>query len=223
MNTLSPTGRRRRSDFKDLTGMQFGRWLVLDYSHAARNSASMWRCRCVCGREKRVSTASLTRGISTSCGCYQAEWAASNVRTHGEGKPMSAEYRIWASMIGRCGNPNNDHYERYGGRGIQVCDKWRTSYTDFLADMGRKPTSEHSIERRDNDKGYSPSNCYWATRIEQANNKRNNLFVTIAGETKTAAQWARQSGLSSTTIRRRMRLGMIGEAIIAPRKLNAAP
>ena len=100
------------------------------------------------------------------------------------------EYYVWLAIKNRCGNPKHTQYKWYGGRGITVCKRWRL-VKNFFADMGRRPSSEYTIERKDNDGPYCKQNCIWATREEQGRNKRNNHFATYAGETKTLSEWAR--------------------------------
>ncbi|MCK8648854.1 hypothetical protein M1M06_07325 [Ralstonia insidiosa] len=114
-------------------------------------------------------------------------------------------YRIWAQMKGRCTNPNNTSYPRYGGRGITVCERWMT-YEGFLADMGHPPAGT-TLDRIDNSLGYSPENCRWATWTQQQRNKRSNVFITHAGETLCIAEWAEKSGITSSTLRKRLRDG----------------
>lgn len=126
------------------------------------------------------------------------------------------EYRAWAGMVTRCHNPNGTGYQRYGGRGVSVCDRWRNSYSDFLEDIGRAPSPAHSLDRIDNDGDYEPSNVRWATRKEQANNCSVNARIEINGETLTMAQWAERSGLPYSCIRSRRRGGVTGAALLLP-------
>lgn len=111
-------------------------------------------------------------------------------------------YRLWKHMRSRCNNPNNPRYSDYGGRGITVCDRWRL-FKNFVEDMGDRPSMQHTLERRDNDRGYFPNNCYWATKLEQANNKRNNNFVTFKNETMTLPRWADYLGIKCSTLTQR--------------------
>lgn len=127
---------------------------------------------------------------------------------HGEAR-KTKEYSIWSSMKGRCFNKNNKSFPDYGGRGIKVCDRWRGSYGNFLHDMGRSPSPKHSIERIKNNEGYSPENCRWATRTQQANNTRVNRFIEYKGQTKTLAEWCRELNLSYDLIERRLNKGKI--------------
>src|SRR5262245_53943702 len=128
---------------------------------------------------------------------------------HGESRVgrRSPEYEAWIGMIARCHNPRCKAFPNYGGRGIIVCNRWRNSVGAFLADMGRKPTPKHELERKNNDKGYYPGNCRWATRIEQSRNKRTNRFLAFRGETRCVTEWAEQLGLPSYLILTRLKYG----------------
>lgn len=143
--------------------------------------------RCDCGTEKQVRLCNLRSGRTTSCGCLQRELAAARATTHGERTRANraserAEYGIWIGMKNRCENQSHRSYHRYGGRGIRVCAGWTVSFERFLVDMGRRPSAGHSIDRRDNERGYdcgrckdcvsrqAEPNCRWATRTEQARN-----------------------------------------------------
>lgn len=114
------------------------------------------------------------------------------------------EYRAWTAMKYRCNNPRCDAYEDYGGRGIKVCEWWNSSFDHFINDMGRKPGKRYSIDRIDNDLGYSPENCRWAIPEEQTNNRRTNVRLVFAGTSKTIAQWARHLGIKDVTLRARL-------------------
>jgi len=120
------------------------------------------------------------------------------------GKVGTPEYNSWRGMIERCENKNHEQYADYGGRGVTVCKKWRESFPTFLKDMGKRPP-ESSIERRENDKPYSPKNCFWATRKQQARNKRNNYLITAFGRTQTLAAWAEETGIKAHTLRTRIK------------------
>jgi hypothetical protein len=114
---------------------------------------------------------------------------------------------IWSSAIRRCHDPRTSAFKNYGGRGIEVCDRWRKDFWAFVADMGPRPSAEHTLERIENDKGYLPTNVRWATRREQSRNKRNTVRITIDGRTQTMADWAREVGLWAATIHSRLRRG----------------
>lgn len=122
-------------------------------------------------------------------------------------KWRTPEYSSWEHMIQRCTNPNHDEYFRYGGRGISVCDEWRYSFKTFLEDMGNKPTKKHTIDRKDNDDDYMPGNCRWATRKEQALNRRDNHLLIYKGITLPRSLWCERLGLNANTIRWRLKAG----------------
>lgn len=131
-------------------------------------------------------------------------------------------YNIWSSMKDRCYNPNNTGYANYGGRGIRVCEEWRNSYNAFAAALGERPSTDHSIDRIDNDGNYEPGNVRWATRREQLMNRRNALFVEIGGTAYRVIDLARLSGHFMTTIVERAKKGMTYEEVIYPGKYVAA-
>jgi hypothetical protein len=139
--------------------------------------------RCVCGVLKDLQRARVRRGEILSCGCLRDE--KSSIRLTKHGKSKSAEYRAYHQMIARCYNKNSTYYCNYGGRGVAVCDRWLESFENFYEDMGDKPSPSHSLERKNNNKGYSAENCKWATVHEQNNNRRNS--VQYLGETMTEA------------------------------------
>lgn len=127
---------------------------------------------------------------------------------------ISPEYAVWNGMRARCNNPQNPNYERYGGRGIKVCDRWQSDFVAFLEDMGRRPKGK-TLERRDNDGDYTPENCIWATAQDQANNRRSSRLITHDGETMTLAQWGRRIGLRTGTLHARFKAGWTVERALA--------
>lgn len=120
------------------------------------------------------------------------------------GKSHIAEFRIWSGMKQRCLDANSDSYHRYGGRGITICQQWVESFQRFLDDVGRRPSSKYSLERKDNEKGYEPGNVTWATRPEQAKNRRSNVRITYQGRTMILADWAREIGIGEHCLRQRI-------------------
>ena len=117
------------------------------------------------------------------------------------------EYEIWMAMKQRCYNKNHRHYANYGGRGITVCQQWLENFVTFLEDMGKRPTSKHTIERKDTDKGYDPDNCEWATRAVQSRNTRQNHWITFNGKTQCMTDWAHELGINLRTLSDRLRSG----------------
>lgn len=155
----------------DLTGSVFGRLTVIECVGKDRHRESLWRCKCACGREAIITRSNLRNGNTLSCGCYGRERKSEANRTHGE--TGTRLYRIWKAMHTRCYNPRFIMYRHYGGRGIDICDDWKNSYRSFRAWAISHGYSDNlSIDRIDNDKGYSPENCRWVTMADQNKNKR---------------------------------------------------
>ena len=139
-----------------------------------------WLCECKCGNKSYVTTDHLRSGHSKSCGCYKKIATLISKRTHGLSR--NPIYNIWGLMITRCYNTKSEAYKHYGERGITVCDEWINSFETFYKDMGDRPTTKHSIERKNNNKGYFKDNCYWATKLQQIRNRRSSLFINYNGK-----------------------------------------
>lgn len=165
-----------------------------------RRKAHIWLAQCDCGRLTKVPVSAFRSGGIKSCGCWNLEVLKRRKTTHGLSD--TDEYRVWVQMIGRCTNQTNPAYARYGGRGIRVCEEW-LKFEAFYRDMGRRPTPKHTIERMDNDLGYSPENCCWATPSEQARNRRSNHKVLLWGEEMVVFDAERRLGLCNSTIYQR--------------------
>lgn len=144
-------------------GDKYGMLQIIETSDKRVGGHVVWLCRCECGTEKEINGLHLRQGRVKSCGCLVGEF---------HGMSGTKEYWVWAAMIDRCHNPKNKGYQDYGGRGITVCDEWRESFSTFFRDMGKRPDKNLTIERQNNDLGYSKANCTWATKSEQAYNRR---------------------------------------------------
>lgn len=192
-------------NFQNLEGRVFCRLTILHYVGNAS-----WLTRCECGTEKVVPTKQLLRSQTRSCGCLMIDRTKATNTRHG--KRGTRVYRIWSGMLNRCRNVNAKDYPRYGGRGITVCDRW-LSFEAFYSDMG-EPTDNQTIERRENDGNYEPSNCLWIESELQASNRVNTVYVVHNGERMTAAQCDRSLGLARGTTARRVRRGRSTERSI---------
>lgn len=166
----------------DLTGKQFGRWKVIKFIERRKDKHLIWECHCTCGTIRAVTANSLKFGSSKSCGCFLKDFAKAIRTTHGLSK--TPEYRIWAAMLQRCHNPKDKNFHLYGGRGITVCEEWH-EFANFIKDIGRRPDPSLSVDRTDNEKGYGPDNCKWATLREQFDNRRITRFVMYRGHRVT--------------------------------------
>jgi len=185
------------------TGKRFGRWVVIGASNKrGSNNQLYWFCACDCGTRRDVNSGNIKYGLSVSCGCIRAIHPGAT--THG--KSNSSEYSSWASMVNRCTNSNGQDFDLYGGRGIGLCERWR-NFENFYSDMGDKPFKGASIERNDNNGNYEPSNCRWASQIEQCNNQRRNRFIEHDGQRLTVSQWSRKLGIHIQTILFRLKNG----------------
>lgn len=195
----------------DITNQRFGRLLVIARAGLNSRNQAIWTCRCDCGAMMSAITAALKNGNTKSCGCLNREACASRVRarqiTHGHaarGK-KSPEFRSWTSMRLRCRYAGNPGFKHYGGRGITVCERW-LKFENFLADMGPKPKGL-TLERINNDRGYEPNNCRWATVAEQNRNTSRNNFIEANGERLCITDWAAKLGVTRATIIRWFRCG----------------
>jgi hypothetical protein len=165
-----------------------------------------WLCRCECGTEKPVESWTLAYGTSKSCGCLHRELVAKRFTKHG--MCHTRTYNCYWNMIRRCEALTGVNYKYYGGRGIEVCTKWRESFDAFMADMGPCPSSKHSLDRYPNQDGnYEPGNVRWATAKQQGNNNRRNHMLTFRGRTQNITQWAEELGWTNHCLSYRVSQG----------------
>lgn len=178
--------------------LTFGRWTTTGVPVKGKYS-----CVCQCGSLRDVIIHDLKSGRSQSCGCLRRERASQACRTHGMSRTRA--YWAWSSMHSRCSNPSVANFKNYGARGIRVCRRWR-SFINFYRDMGERPTGL-SLERRNNNGLYSPSNCVWASRSAQRRNSRTIRAITINGVTRCAMEWAQMYSIHYRCFIGRLRMG----------------
>ena len=184
----------------NLIGQRFGRLKVVSRAENSNSGQPRWNCICDCGEETTVEGVNLRSGYTKSCGCLQRERTIEAHITHGMRKTPT--YKSWTGMKNRCSNPKYHAYNRYGERGIMVCERWM-KFEDFYEDMGEKPKGM-SIERIDNNGNYCPENCCWATKKNQARNTRRNKMVRYQGKTQCLAAWVEELGINYGTLWNRL-------------------
>lgn len=180
-------------------GEYIGQWRLL-YAGKNRHRQKTWLCQCVCLLIKAIEQHNLIRGKSKSCGCWRGDLMS-----------QRPEYIIWRDMLGRCLNPKNPGFQAYGGRGITIDESWQKSFRYFFADVGHRPSPEHSIERINNDAGYFPGNVRWATRTEQGRNRRSSRYISCFDHRMTLIAWAECTSIPAKTIARRLNRGWTTE------------
>lgn len=211
---VAELNKQGRTPPKDITGQQFARLTALHIDPIRKGKQhTYWICRCRCGAIRSIEGSRLRNGTTKSCGCWARELLRLSMTQHGDS--YSLEYKSWTSMIERCTNHKSPKYAGYGGRGIKVCQRWLKSYANFLADMGRRPTQKHSLDRINNSLGYSRMNCRWSTPTQQNNNKRTNRPITYKDATRTLSEWSALTGIHKATIHGRLdrRIWPVGQAL----------
>lgn len=195
-----------------MIGRKFGRLTIISTRKPERGGKTrntLVMCRCDCGVEKEIDSQNIQSGGIVSCGCYR--WNRHKIRL----TPLHPSRLTYQHMIWRCHKEDYPSYRSYGARGITVCDRWRfgengkPGWACFTEDMGPKPSAKHSLDRINNDDGYYPENCRWATSYEQTRNTRMNHRITINGETKILADWAKLFGVTPSTILKRIKGGLL--------------
>ncbi len=188
------------------SGNKFGRWTIIKFD-TYKNHARYWLCKCDCGTEKSVSQSQLTKGHSTSCGCYRKEYLTQINTKHNSS--FTRIYTIWSKIKDRCYNKNSKDYKNYGNRGIYVCKEWLDSFESFKDwALNNGYTKELTIERKDVNKVYEPNNCTWITTQEQQKNKRPPIskFLNVRLE-KSIKELAKEKNLSSSIVYGRLQMG----------------
>lgn len=194
---------------KSLLGQKFGMLLPMEFCRHGKNLRAAYLCQCDCGGQSIVFAQSLRGGFTRSCGC---QVGAERIK---HGLSREKVYSIWQGMKQRCDSDKMDSYPRYGGRGITYCDEWKY-FENFYADMGPMPTPDHSIDRIDNNKGYFPNNCRWATDEEQMLNREITILIPYQGRMLTVNKLSAETGISRNTIRARVKYGWSPDEIISP-------
>lgn len=186
----------------NLEGQRFGRLTAIEICGRSKSKKVLWRCSCDCGNETIVSSCHLMSGHTKSCGCYASERAKTLAKetrvTHGQRNTRL--YNIWSSMIERCTLKKQKAYHNYGGRGITVCEEWKTFENFYNWAIENGYSDELTLDRIDNDGNYCPDNCKWSTYKEQARNRRTNIYITYNEETKILRDWENYLGMKNGTL-----------------------
>lgn len=199
----------------DLSGRRFGMLTVIQHDKNYRGKSTKWICKCDCGKTVSVFRTALIVGRTKSCGCYNISQTIARQTKHG--KCGTRLYRCWMDMKQRCTNKRFKEYASYGGRGIKVCDEWKDDFSAFESwAMSHGYSNDLSIDRIDVDKDYCPENCRWTTYHQQARNRTNNVYIEYNGKRMILRDWARHTGISDHTIRRRLNAGLPLEKVFSP-------
>lgn len=206
-------------NFQDLAGQRFGNLTVIERAENSKDGGAKWLCKCDCGNETVVKAGNLKSGHARSCNCLKKE---KHIAIHGQ--TGTRIYREWQDMKKRCYNPKRQSYKTHGARGITVCDEWLHDFKAFYDwALANGYSDSLTIDRKDVNGNYEPSNCRWATAKEQANNTRRNHLITYSGKTQTLQQWADEIGISRQVIERRIARGWGTEkALSTPKKIKAS-
>ena len=199
----------------DITNMRFGKLIAIKQNGYDINPSRKhikWDCVCDCGNYASVRLNALRSGGTISCGCAMV----GNIK---HGMKYTKEYNAWLNIKSRCININNPEYKNYGGRGISVCESWINSFEEFYKDMGKKPIST-SIDRIDNNQGYSKENCKWSDNKTQSRNKRNNRFYEINGIRMIISDWAKRNNIGFSSMNQRINKWPLEKALLTIKKEN---
>ncbi len=188
-------------DVNTVIGVKYGRLTITGFDSVDKHNNYRFYCLCDCGNTSLVRLGALRRGRIQSCGCYNSDaLKARVVHGHARNGKSSAEYRAWQNMKNRCYSVNLKCYPNYGGRGIIVCDKWKDDFELFLSDVGRRPSSKHSLDRPNTNGNYEPGNVRWATKKQQQQNTRDNRWFEYEGERLVVSDWANKLKVAPNTI-----------------------
>ena len=201
---FSPTKEKHSHDY--YIGKIYGRLTVLSISYDKNTKKYTSLCKCECGNIKEYDFACVKSGNTSSCGCYYKEVRGKATITHNMSK--SKEHKAWRHIKERCFNPNSDCYNNYGARGITMCQRWKDSFENFYADMGKAPSAKHSVDRIDVNGNYEPGNCRWATDKQQSRNRRITYYITYNGESRSTCDWEDLLGLKRGRLRAAYKKGI---------------
>jgi hypothetical protein len=197
-----------------MTGQRFEKLVVTERGPNSPGGITRWKCVCDCGNSSLVAGTDLRAGRAVSCGCSKTIRGKEH-RSHVHGHSRSKTYASWCAAVQRCTNPKNPKWSIYGDRGITVCEHWRT-FENFLADMGERPPGT-SLDRLDNEKGYQPGNCRWASDWTQQNNRRNAVRYEYQGRSYSMTELAAAVGMPFRALRSRLYRGMsVDDAVSKP-------
>lgn len=212
-----------KSNLIPMVGLTFGRLHVDSevFGVSGANKDRKFLCTCICGGTTTTNGYYLRKGLTQSCGCLQKERAGEANRTHA--MFGTKVYDVWANMKQRCTNPKSSNYNRYGGRDISVCDEW-LQFDNFFKDMGEPPEGL-TLERKNNQEGYSAVNCIWANLVKQGGNKRNNVLLTYQGKTQIITRWSEELGIPVSTLHNRIQVfkWSTEKALSTPARKNLNP
>lgn len=204
----------------DLAGQEIG-YLVVERPLGSNGSKRVWELRCVCNTTLDMTTSDIAKlrkkGVKASCGCMKRQTLSERRTSHGMSHHPA--FAVWSSMLARCHRKSHPAYKNYGARGIFVCDRWLHSFENFWMDMGHTYAEGLTLDRLDNDKGYSPSNCAWVTWAAQARNRRTSVgkVPTPKGE-MYIEEVSEVFGIPKSTVRYRVNAGLSGDELVAPPK-----
>lgn len=199
----------------ELEGRRFGKLVAIKWLR--KNGDRVWKTRCDCGASRLVSTSLLMSGLCNACSVCSEHSRREKHVIHGGARREKKHplYSTWSGMKQRCNDPNHKEYKRYQLRGITVCERW-SSFANFVEDVGSKPSSKHTLERIDNDRGYEPGNVRWATMTEQGRNMRSNHIIEFRGRSKCLQDWANELKVEQSLLRYRLKHWGVERAFTTP-------